>query len=100
MKPEFFCNIHRLNVDEAWSLLEWVAWDSFGFEKANRVSRHSFYDPCAFYDRLYYAPLWFDMCNSSMHNVSSYPYYACYTHSDSSLPLTQCMGLEVDESFG
>ena len=56
--------------------------------------------PCAFYGRSYYAPLSCDMCNSSTHNVISYPYYACYTHSDSSLPLTQCMRLDVGEPFG
>jgi len=38
------------------------------------------------------------MCNSSVHNVS--PYYACYTHSDLSLPLTQSMRLKVGEPFG
>ena len=32
--------------------------------------------------------------------VSSSPYYACYTHYDSSLPLTQSMRIEVGESFG
>ena len=41
-----------------------------------------------------------DLCNSSTHNVSSCLYYACYTHSDSSLPLTQSMRLEVGEPFG
>ena len=41
-----------------------------------------------------------DMCNSSDHNISSYPYYACYAHPNSSLPLAQCMGLEVGEPFG
>ena len=56
--------------------------------------------PCAFYGRSYYAPLSCDMCNSSTHNVISYPYYACYTHSDSSLPLTQCMRLDMGEPFG
>jgi len=40
------------------------------------------------------------MCNSSTHNVSSFPYYSCYTHCDSSLPLSQCIGLEVGEPFG
>jgi len=30
----------------------------------------------------------------------SCPYYACYTHHDSSLPLAQCTGLEVGEPFG
>jgi len=40
------------------------------------------------------------MCNFSTHNVSSCPYYACYTPSDSSLPLTQSMRIEVGEPFG
>jgi len=64
------------------------------------VYRYSFPDPCAFYARSYYAPLWCDLCNTSAHNVSSCPYFACYAHSDSSLLLTQCTGLEVGESFG
>ena len=38
--------------------------------------------------------------NSSVHSVSSCPYYAYCAHTDSSLPLTQSMGLEVGESFG
>jgi len=37
------------------------------------------------------------LCNTSTHNVSSCPYYAYYAHSDSSLPLTRCTGLEVGE---
>jgi len=46
MKPEFFYNIgffHGKNVDEVWSLLEWVTWDSFEFEKASCVSEYSFF---------------------------------------------------------
>jgi len=93
-------DFHGKNTDEAWSLLEWVARDSFEFDNASRVYGYSFPDPCAFYAKSYYAPLWCDMCNSSAHNVSSCPYDACYTHFDSSLPLTQSMGLEVDEPFG
>jgi len=85
-------------------LLVWAAWDSFEFDKACHVYRYSFLDPCVFYARSYYAPLWCDLCNTSSHNVSSCPYYACYAHFDSSLPLTQCTGLEVpfrlDASFG
>jgi len=41
------------NFDDAWYLLEWIAWDSFEFEKASRISRYSFSDPCAFYARSY-----------------------------------------------
>ena len=74
--------------------LEWVAWDSFEFEKASRIYGYSFHVPCAFYDRSYYAPFWCDLCNSFDHNVSSYPYYACYAHPDSSLPLAQCTWFE------
>jgi len=83
-----FWNFHSKNVDEAWCLLEWVAWDSFEFEKASCVYGFLFHDPCAFYVISYYAPLWCVMCNSSTHDVSSCPYYACYTHSNSSLLLT------------
>jgi len=89
-----------LNVDDAWSLLEWVAWDSFEFEKTCCVYRYYFLVPCAFYGRSYYAPLWCDMCNSSAHNVSSCPFYACYAQSASSLSLTQRTGFKVGESFG
>jgi len=81
-------------------LLEWVAWDSFEFETASCVSEYLFHDPCAFYAKSYYAPLWCDMCNSSVHNVSSCPYYAYCAPSDSSLPLTQSMRVEVGEPFG
>jgi len=83
-----FWDFYRKNVNKAWNLLEWVAWDSVEFDKASRIYRYSFSDPCAFYARSYYAPLWCDLCNISAHNVSSGPYYVCYTHSDSSLPLT------------
>jgi len=95
-----YLDFHGNNIDEAWSLPEWVAWDSFEFDKASRIYGYSFPNPHAFYAKSYYAPLWCDMCNSFAHNVSSYPYYACYTSSDSSLPLTQCMRLEVGEPFG
>jgi len=86
--------------NEAWSLLEWIAWHSFPFHKASCVSGYSFHDPCTFYATSYFAPLWCELYNSSAHNVSSCPYYACYAHSDSSLPLTKSMGLEVGELFG
>ena len=33
-----FWDFHRLNVDDAWNLLEWVACDSFEFERASCVS--------------------------------------------------------------
>ena len=69
------------------ALLVLVAWDSFEFDKASSVSGYSFPNPCAFYARSYYAPLWCDLRNSSDHNFSSCPYYACYAHPDSSLPL-------------
>jgi len=81
-------------------LLEWIGWDSFEFDKASRIYGYSFPDPYAFYAKSHYAPLWCDMCNSSAHNVSSCPYDACYTHFDSSLPLTQSMGFDVGEPFG
>jgi len=93
---EFQC----LNVDDAWSLLLWAACDSFEFEKASCVSGYSFRDPFAFYAKSYYAPLWCDLCNTSAHNVSSYPFYASYAHLDLSLPLAQCTGLEGGEPFG
>ena len=40
------------------------------------------------------------MCNSSDHNANSCPYYVYYAHPNSSLPLAQCMELEVGEPFG
>ena len=43
--------------------------------------------------------MWCDLSNTSAHNVSSCPYFACYTHSDFSLLLIQCTRLEVGESF-
>jgi len=95
-----YLDFHGKNIDEAWSLLECVAWYSFEFDKASHIYGYSFPDCCAFYAKSYHTPLWCDMCNTSAHNVSSCPYYAYSTHSDSSLPLTQCMELEVDEPFG
>jgi len=74
------------SVDEAWCLLEWIAWDSFEFEKASRVFIYSFSDPCAFYSRPYCAPFWCELCNSSDHDTSSYPYYACYPEPDFASP--------------
>ena len=71
-----YCHFRGKSVDEPWSLLEWVAWDSFEFDKASCVSGYSFPDPCAFYARSYYALLWCDMCNSSNHNANSCAYYA------------------------
>ena len=91
-------------------------WDSFEFEKASRISRYLFSDPCAFYARSYYGHFWCDLCNSSDHDINSCPYYVCYaqpnfappmentklvlTLHDSSFPLAKCMGLEVGELFG
>ena len=80
-----FWDFRGKSVDESWCLLEWVAWDSFEFEKASCLSRDSFPDPCALYIRSYYAPFWCDVCNSSDHNISSCPYYASYAYSDSYL---------------
>jgi len=87
-------------VDEAWCLLKRVTRDSFEFEKASRFYGNSFHDPCVFHAKSYYTPPWCDMCNSSVHNVSSCPYYAYYAHSDLSLPLNQSMRLEVGVPFG
>jgi len=72
-----FFGFHAKNIDDACYLLEWIAWDSFEFEKTSRVSRYSFFDPCAFYVRSYYAPFWCDFCNSSDHDMNSCPYHAC-----------------------
>ena len=30
-------DFHAQSVNEAWSLLEWIVWDLFEFEKASRV---------------------------------------------------------------
>jgi len=110
MKPEFFYSIrifHGKNIDETWFSLKWVAWDSFEFEKASRVSGYSFHDPCAFCALSYYTPLWCDMCNSSDHNITSCPYYASprdkidvvLTLPSSSVSLAQCTGFEGGEPF-
>jgi len=37
-----YFGFHDLNVDDAWNLLLWVAWDSFEFEKACCVYRYYF----------------------------------------------------------
>ena len=44
-----FWDFHKKNVNEAWNLLECVAWDSFEFDKASCVYGYSFYDPCLLY---------------------------------------------------
>ena len=96
-------------------MIDWIAWDSLEFKKASHVFGDSFSDPYAWYARLYYAPFWCDMRNSSDENANSCPYYACYaqhdfasprantdvvlTLPDSSFPLAQCTGFEVDEPF-
>lgn len=67
-----YWDFHGKNVEEACYLLKLIAWDSFEFEKASRVSRYSFPNPCAFY-----APFWYDFCNASDHNINSCPSYAC-----------------------
>ena len=51
-----YWDFHGKNIDDAWYLLEWIAWDSFEFEKATIISKCSFPNPCAFYFRYYYAP--------------------------------------------
>ena len=96
-------------------MLKWIGWDSFEFEKASRISKYSFPNPCEFYSRCYYAPFWCDLCNSSDHATNSCLYYACYAQHclaspwdntvvvislhDSSFPLVQCIGLEAGELF-
>jgi len=61
-------------------------------------------------------PFWNNLSNYYDHETNSYPYYACYAQLDfaspwdntdvvmtlhnSSLPLTQCTGLEAGEPFG
>ena len=50
-----YWDFHGQNVNEAWSFLEWIAWDSFEFEKASRLYGYSFHNPCAIYARSYYA---------------------------------------------
>ena len=77
-----YWNFRIKRVDEAWCLLERIAWDLFEFEKASYVSRYFFSNLCAFYARSYNAVLWCDMYNSSDHNITSCPHYACYAQPD------------------
>ena len=90
------------NVEEAWYLLQWIAWDSFEFEKGSRVFIYSFPYPSTFYSRSYYAPfavICIVLLNMKLICVL---YYACYTQPSFVLPwdtLDQCTGLEVDEPF-
>ena len=74
------------SIDEAWYLLELIAWDSFEFKKASRISRYLFSDPCAFYTRSYYVPFWFGLCNSSDYEINLCPYHACYVQPDFASP--------------
>jgi len=73
-----YWGFHAKNIDDAWYLLEWIAWDSFEFEKAAIILKYSFPDPCAFYYRSYYARFWCYLCNSSGHETNLCPYYICY----------------------
>jgi len=89
--------------------------DLFEFEKACRLLGCSILYHCAFYTRSY-TPFWCDMCNSSFHNITSWPYYACYAQPDFSsprdntdvvlnlpdlsLPLAQCTGFKGGEPLG
>ena len=66
-----YWDFHGQNVNEAWSLLPWIAWHSFEFEKASCLYGYLFYDRCAFYARSCYAPLECDLCNSFDHNANS-----------------------------
>jgi len=111
-----YWDFHCKCVDKAWCLLEWIAWESFGFEEASRLSGYFIPSPRAFYARSYYAPLWCDMCSFSDHNAYSCPYYACYVQPDFApprdnddvilnlsnlpLPLGQHTGFEGGEPFG
>ena len=70
------------SVDEAWYLLEWIAWDSFEFEQAACSSGYSLSDPCVFYARSYYSLFWCYLCNSSNHETNLCSYYAGYDQSD------------------
>jgi len=35
-----YWDFYSKNVDDAWYLLKWIAWDSFEFGKASVVSRY------------------------------------------------------------
>jgi len=65
-----YWDFYGKNVDDAWYLLKWIAWDSFEFEKASCVCKS------------YYAPFWCDLCNSSDRATNLSFYYACYDQSD------------------
>jgi len=96
-------------------LLKWIAWNSFEFEKAGRVSGYSCFDPCAFSTKSYYNPFWCQLYSSSDHAIDSCRYYACYAQLDfvslvdntdivltlpnSSFALAQCLGLKAGEPF-
>jgi len=82
-----YWDFHGKSIDEAWCLLEWIAWDSLKFEKACCIFGYSFPDRSALYDRSCYAPFLVYMCSSSDHNITSCPFYACYAPLNSSFPL-------------
>jgi len=81
-----YWGFHGENIDDACYLLEWITWDSIEFEKVSRVSRYSFFDPCVFYARFYYAPFWCELCKSSDHETNLCPYYAYYAQPDFASP--------------
>ena len=87
----------------------------------SRVFGCSFPNPCAFLAKSYYleqsvVPLSYERCNSSNHDVNSYPCYACYVHPNFAssrdtidvvltfpnqfYPSAQCTSLEMVKPFG
>jgi len=103
MKLEFFYSIGIFMVKVSTKLglcLRGLLGIHLSLKRLVVFYGHVFRDPRGLYARSYYASLWCDMYNSSVHNVSSCPYCACYTHSDSSLPLTPRMRLEAGQPFG
>ena len=42
-----YWDLNCKSVDDAWCLLEWIAWDSFEFNKDSRIYGYSF--PCLLY---------------------------------------------------
>jgi len=111
-----YWDFHGKTVEDACYLLEWIAWDSFEFEKASHACRYSVSIPCTFYCRSYYALFWCDLYSSSDHATNSCSYYACCTQpyfaslidnteivptlNGLSFPLASCMGLGEGDPFG
>jgi len=96
--PLGYWDFHGKSLKDACYLLEWIAWDSFEFEKASLICRYSISIHCTFYYRSYYAPFWCNLCSYSDHATNSCPHYVCYTQPYFASPTTKTQPIPEGKS--